>query len=185
MSTDEKLSAELRESLAEEAALEAAVARKRSLAVLQASRIAALQRSTAELLRRRDLDAEPEAEAPEELSDSCDRTPTPPRGDADEEESAEEGDWADRGAGEDGWDDCDGSGALSLEAATAQLGCLQELRRQVACLEEDLQARTAEVERLSAEIGSVELQEQQQMFGKATMSYNGVQIGVVGHTMPG
>jgi len=161
---DESLNAELWESLAEEAALEAAVARKRSLAVLQASRIAALRRSTAELLRRRDLDAEAEAEA--EQSDSCDRTPTPPRGEAEEEEEEEgsgEDDnvWLDQGADDD--DDGDPSGALSLEAATAQLGRLRELRTQVAHLEEELHARTAEVERMSAEIGAVELQEQQML----------------------
>lgn len=184
---DEKLNAELRESLAEEAALEAAVAKKRSLALLQASRMETLQRSTAELLRRREVEAELTADASEEGSDSCDRTPTPPRGDGDEEESAEEeGGWAARAAVNDVWDDGDGSGALSLEAATAQLGCLRELRRQVACLEEDLQARTAEVERLSAEIGSVELQEQQMMgTAQATMAYNGAQRKVAAHAMPG
>lgn len=149
------LSAELQESLAEEAALEAAVARKRSLAVLQASRIQALQRSTAELLQRRNgLELE-DPLLEEDQSGFGDRTPTPPRGDFEEGSQAEEEACMEEGEEEDG------DGALSLEAATAQLGRLRELRKQVACLEEELHLRTGEVERLSAQISSVELQEQQ------------------------
>lgn len=41
---------------------------------------------------------------------------------------------------------------LSLEGATAQLGCVEELRKQVQCLEEELELRNSEVEKLEGEL---------------------------------
>mmetsp|Transcript_78421 Transcript_78421/g.237876 ORF Transcript_78421/g.237876 Transcript_78421/m.237876 type:complete len:253 (+) Transcript_78421:26-784(+) len=163
---EERLRAELQESLSEEAELEAAVAQKRSHAILQASRIAALERSTAELLRRRDAEACLMVPVePSERSASSAQSPTPPSAvvalranDAADEDDDGAGHDAEGEPGEDG----EASNGLSLEAATAQVSRLCELRRQVACLEEELEARSAEVEHLSMQLGSREAHAQQQ-----------------------
>lgn len=158
----ERLRQELRESLAEEAELEAAVSRKRSLVVLNASRIMALERITAERLRRSDgvqlLDDEPgPALHP--------GRPPPGEGLPDSPESNLQSAGAlaglfGRGAGRDGRDgrgdeeddDEESRDEGSLEAATAQLQCLTQLRQQVACMEDELSAQDKQVAALEAQV---------------------------------
>jgi len=170
VSTSERLASELRESLAEEAALQAAVAQRRSTAVLQASHIAALRGSTAELLRRRDSDwadaaalgaaASPGRTVAASASQSLVFSGLGPEGSdgkLDGWEAANDGprvvqDFS--GSGKDVTvDDEDAErNALSLEAATIQLSCLPELQQQVKCLEAELHNRTCEVQQLTTQL---------------------------------
>jgi len=170
VSASERLATELRESLSEEAALQAAVAQRRSMAVLQASRIATLRGSTAELLRQRDADwadaaalgasASPGKTAAASGSQSLVFSGLGPEGSdgkLDGWEAANDGPRvAHGGSGSDKnatLDDEEAErSALSLEAATIQLSCLPELQQQVKCLEAELQNRTLEVQQLTKQL---------------------------------
>lgn len=170
VSASERLATEMRESVAEEAALQAAVAQRRSTAVLQASHIATLRGSTAELLRRRDADwadaaalgisASPGQPAGASASESLVFSGLGPEGSdgkLDGWEAANDGprlvqDY--HGSGKDATMDDEEveRSALSLEAATIQLSCLPELEQQVKCLEAELHNRTREVQQLTEQL---------------------------------
>lgn len=178
----DRIRSELQASLEEEAALEGAVARKRSLAVLQASRIAALERCTADLLRRRDaaiaVAVSSVAEGAYGITSDRPRHLEPGQSNLESARSAEsplapsavvanaagarikrlrEEGLAQGAEMEDEPDSPNGEyDVQSLEAATEQLGRLRELQQQVACLEDELENRTSEVERLTAQIGALD-----------------------------
>lgn len=148
------LRAELAASYAREAELEAAVARKRSLALLQANWIESLKRRAEELQARNG----PPLPVVPPVALMLDRVcPTPGDPDASPSEAVPaECEASSRGERED---DLSSSGAerrkreaQSLEAACGRLAMLPDLRRQVRCLEEELAARAVEASRLQGEL---------------------------------
>lgn len=149
------LRAELAASYAREAELEAAVARKRSLALLQANWIESLKRRAEELQARNG----PPLPVVPPVALMLDRVCPTPGGDPDaspSEAMPAECEASSRGERED---DLSSSGAerrereaQSLEAACGRLAMLPDLRRQVRCLEEELAARAVEASRLQGEL---------------------------------
>jgi len=169
VSMRERQATELRESLAEEAALQAAVAQRRLTAVLHASRIATLRDSTAELVCRRDADwadaaalaasAFPGQTAAESANQSLVFSGLGPEGSdgkLDGWEAANDAPCAVQDFSGIGMDvtldeeaECS---VLSLEAAITQLSCLPELQQQVKSLEAELHNRTQEVFQLTTHL---------------------------------
>jgi len=152
-----QLRAELSDSLAQESVLEATIARKRSLAVTQASWIETLRRRTDEL-RRTAQDAQ------EQKPSSCVKTGFPrdaadmstipdSAGAAQNYEGCPEGDdglenvdalhQLDDGQDEVSWD---------LEDAKQQLVGIKDLRYQVKCLEEEHDAKEKEILELKEQL---------------------------------
>jgi len=152
----DRLREELEKNLADEQALESQVAERRTLALLQASRMAALEMEAK--ARRPHSVSAPEAAAlaveaavPINWWSSALLSVEP---------AAEGGAGSGGGGGGVGASSCPsvesggspGGGAVSLEDATAQLDSLSQLARQVDCLEAELASRVAEVAALSTQI---------------------------------
>lgn len=153
------LRAELAASYAREAELEAAVARKRSLALLQANWIDSLKRRAEELQVRNG----PPLPVVAPVALMHDRVGPAPGGDPDaspsEAEPVERNDDGDASSRAEREDDLSSSGAerrereaRSLEVARDRLAMLPDLRLQVRCLEEELAARAVEADRLRGEL---------------------------------
>jgi len=159
----------------EEAALESAVERKRQLAVLQASRISNLERCTAELLRRRDAAIAVAATSIQQhagRSESGGDSPLAPSAVVANHAAARLSRQQQFGmpAGIEAEEDIDSpTGEYeSLESVTEQVEGLKKLQQQVACLEDELETRTQEVEKLTAQIGALDAVAHSQKLGAVT-----------------